>query len=127
MSQTRWTSGKIEVDNALGGAESFLYFPQNKAYPELPAERLVVKSTANGRDRRLIARTAWATTAEEGDTPLYAHSVTLARLAIRPGQGTDIEYQSARWWHVLFWGDGVRLALTAALLGIQLLGKRRCG
>lgn len=117
MSGAGWGTGELEADNDLGTSEPFLYFPQTASYPSLPGERLLVRSAADGGVRRLIARTAWATT-QEAEAPLYAHAATLARLALRPGQRATIRYRPARWWHVLFWGDNVAIAVAVAVLTV---------
>jgi hypothetical protein len=122
MKRLHWNDASIVADNALGGSEPFLYFPQNTSYPTLPESPvLILSQAAGGKKRHLIAQTAWATTEELGEV-LYCHTTTLTQLGLRPNQSPSVKYRRAHWWDVLWWGDNVRLSVLAAVLTLISTG-----
>jgi hypothetical protein len=122
MKMARWQGAPIVADNALGGSEPFLYFPQNETYQTLPESPILLVSTADdGKKRHLIGQAAWATTEEAGST-LYCHTATLAQLGLHPNKSPKLKYRRAHWWDVLWWGDNVPLAVLAAVLTLISTG-----
>jgi len=122
-----WSDASIAADNSLGGSEPVLYFPQTSEYPALPDAPVLIRSTLpSGKHRYLVASTAWAIN-KEADAPVYGHSVTLARLGLRPGENAAIKYRRAGWRDVLLRGDKVALAVAVAVAVLTVISTALAG